>query len=349
MTRVSTGQFRRLTLILTLGVLSPAVDLPGSQGAAQLRDWTVLVYMNGDNNLEPFALRDFREMAHVGSNSEVTVVVQLDRIGKYVSPSPEEPSWTDTKRFLIRKGSKPLASEALINLGEINMGDPKALEDFVRWGRKSYPAKRYALVIWDHGQGFRDVADAPPLNAPFRSSSGAPHRSVSDDDTDGDKLFNSEVTAALQSALGDGKLDVLGFDACLMAMIETAYAMRDVSHYMVGSEELEPGDGWQYDDVLQKLQHDPRRGHSRHRCAPREVCTKTATARESQRRIQRQPSLRLTLHTSGCYPTQSACWRTNFRTALSRTPKKSLRRDLRVLSMHLARTHRTPRGSSFIT
>jgi hypothetical protein len=216
-----------------------------------------MVYMNGDNNLETFALRDFREMARIGSNSDVNVIVQLDRIGKYAKPSPGEPVWTDTKRFLIRKGSKPIVSESLASLGEVNMGDPKALEEFVRWARSTYPAKRYALVIWDHGQGFRDLTDATDLSASFRSSTAAPHRSVSDDDTNRDKLFNSEVTAALRSALAGSKVDILGFDACLMAMVETAYGMRDVAHYMVGSEELEPGDGWQYDDLLQRLQKQP--------------------------------------------------------------------------------------------
>jgi hypothetical protein len=217
-----------------------------------------MVYMNGDNNLETFALRDFREMARIGSNSDVNVVVQLDRIGKYAKPAPGEPLWTDTKRFFIRKGSRSIVSESLASLGEVNMGDPNALEEFVRWARSAYPAKRYALVIWDHGQGFRDLTEATELSTSFRSSTLAPHRSVSDDDTNKDKLFNSEVTAALRSSLAGQKLDILGFDACLMAMVETAYGMRDVAHYMVASEELEPGDGWQYDDLLQRLEGQSR-------------------------------------------------------------------------------------------
>ncbi len=222
------------------------------------RAWTVMVFMNGDNNLEHAALRDFKEMARVGGNADVTVVVQLDRIGKYSSSNEGVPIWTDTKRFVIQPGTRATPSEAIADLGEVNMGDPAALADFVRWARRSYPAERYVLVIWDHGQGYRDPTVAPSaLNLPFRSALSAPHRSISYDETNGDRLYNSEVTSGLRLALGPDKLDVLGFDACLMAMMETAYAMREVARFMVGSEDLEPADGWNYTDVVTRLEADP--------------------------------------------------------------------------------------------
>jgi hypothetical protein len=238
------------------GLAKTSTLLAGSNQPAT-PEWTVMVFMNGDNNLEPFALRDFREMARVGGNADVNVIVQMDRIGTYAKPAAGEPIWTDTKRFVIKKGTRPTAGDAIQSLGEVNMGDPAALQDFVKWGRSAYPAKRYMLVIWDHGQGYRNLKPANNTGTPFRSSTSAPHRSVSDDDTDADRLFNSEVVSALTPS-GMPKLDILGFDACLMAMVETAYAMRDVAQFMVGSEELEPGDGWQYNDVLTRLLAAPR-------------------------------------------------------------------------------------------
>src|SRR5690242_17620652 len=48
----------------------------------ELADWTVMVYMNGDNNLEPFALENFNDMAKVGSSDRINIIVQFDRIAK---------------------------------------------------------------------------------------------------------------------------------------------------------------------------------------------------------------------------------------------------------------------------
>ena len=61
----------------------------------------------------------------------------------------------------------------------------------------------------------------------------------------------------LSRVWSDAKIDVIGFDACLMAMLETAYALRDSGSVMVASEELEPGDGWSYDNFLRRLSPTP--------------------------------------------------------------------------------------------
>ena len=95
-----------------------------------------MVYINGDNNLEEDALIDFLEMARVGSTDEVNVVVQLDRIGKYVSKTDERfPYWTETLRFRVTKGMKPSREKCAqrSKLCEANMGAGKTLADFVAW------------------------------------------------------------------------------------------------------------------------------------------------------------------------------------------------------------------------
>jgi hypothetical protein len=76
---------------------------------------------------------------------------------------------------------------------------------------------------------------------------------VSNDDDTGDKLYNRAIQDALTALLGGTRLDVIAFDACLMAMVETAYAFREIADVMVGSEELEPGNGWNYTRWLQPL------------------------------------------------------------------------------------------------
>jgi hypothetical protein len=235
-------------------------------------EWTVLVFLNGDNSLEPMALDDFKEMARVGSSDRVHVVAQVDLNGGYAASPP----FTQTLRFHVEKDMPLKTTSALADLGEQNMGDGRTLKEFVRWGKQAYPAKRYMLVIWDHGDGFRanlthtaaaPLAPAgpglpprvpttqrdPAANNRIITKSGT-HRAISSDDTNGgDKLYNREI----QDALAGERFDVIGFDACLMSMLETAYAMRELTPVMVASEELEPGPGWQYDDWLGKLRDNP--------------------------------------------------------------------------------------------
>src|SRR4051812_32324835 len=193
-------------------------------------DWTVLVFLNADNSLDPESLDDFREMAKVGSSDRVNVVLQWDRLGE------ADPKWEKTKRLKVTKNLAVPSNESG-NIGEINMGSPDELRKFIVWGKASFPANHYALVIWDHGQGFR-AATRGMTTAHVNHATSAPavrgagFRSISSDDTNGgDKLYNKEVHDAVA---GQG-IDIIGFDACLMSMVETAYVLRDDAKVMVGS------------------------------------------------------------------------------------------------------------------
>jgi hypothetical protein len=200
-------------------------------------DWTFMVYIAGDNNLDPAALQDIAEMAKVGSSKDLNVVVQLDRARDQ-----------KTRRFYITKGGG-YSKDCVETFGETNTGDQAVLEAFIRWAMEKYPAKRYALVIWNHGGGWWDVvADRAKRNIAY------------DDSSDGDSLNNQELQAILSnvSQLQGKKIDLLGMDACLMAMVEVAYQLRDSVQITVGSEEEEPFEGWPYDQVLKVLKNKPR-------------------------------------------------------------------------------------------
>lgn len=226
--------------------------------------WTFMVYLDADNNLEPDGITDFLEMASVGTSDEVNIVVQMDRRPGYSSLYDD---WTDTRRFLIQNGDDP-SSAPVQNLGEENMGDPNVLQDFVEWAVTNYPAEHYALVIWNHGDGWRNmIREMSEAVRSARAPAGdwAVVKAVATDDTDNDKLYMKEVQTALQNAkfrsqgrTGTSvKLDLVGFDACLMGMVEVAYALRDVANYVVGSEETEPLGGWPYDAILGALDATP--------------------------------------------------------------------------------------------
>jgi hypothetical protein len=116
--------------------------------------WTVMVYLNADNNLEEFGIIDFNEMAKVGSTDAVNVIVQMDRIGKYITTKPQ---WTQTLRFRVTKGMSAIPKNAFADLGEVNMGSGESLRDFVKFCQQQYPADHYFLIIWDHGQGWRGI------------------------------------------------------------------------------------------------------------------------------------------------------------------------------------------------
>lgn len=232
--------------------------------------WTFMVYLDADNNLESAGIDDFLEMASVGSTTEVNIVVQMDRHPHSDPPyySDAYGDWTGTRRFLVQSGDDPGVTPVQ-DLGEQNMGDPAVLQGFVEWAVTNYRADHYALAIWNHGDGWRTLHKRMlerALDAESRGESGwAVARGVATDDTDGDMLYMKEVQTALEAAkqrLQDRhnlavKVDVVGFDACLMGMVEVAYALRDVTNYMVGSEELEPGDGWPYDAILGDLTATP--------------------------------------------------------------------------------------------
>jgi hypothetical protein len=243
--------------------------------------WTILVFLNAKNDLEPFAFPNFEQMAAVGSGAHVNIVVQFGRPKRHHQPVPANNAWSKTLRFHVQKGMKPTESEALEDLGAVDMGDAKTLADFVAWGRARFPSKRAMLVIWNHGQGWRlrqavkVGGDEETLRRHAAMRSEIPQdvgiemrgaaqvaddmklpggiRYVSNDDDTGNKLYNRAIQDALSALLKGERLDIIAFDACLMAMTETAYALRDVARVMVASEELEPGSGWNYEPWLRQV------------------------------------------------------------------------------------------------
>jgi hypothetical protein len=220
-------------------------------------DWTFMVYLDGDNNLESSAIGDFLEMASVGSSANINIVAQFDRIPGYDSSYG---NWTDCKRFYITSGLTPDAANAVQDLGEVNMGDPSTLIDFVNWAKTDYPAQNYAVVLWNHGGGWRaaELAGKEETQAEGLAATSKEDlifKAVCWDDTSGgDSLYMSEVQSALATT---GGANLIGFDACLMGMVEVAYEIRSYGAVMVGSEEVEPGSGWPYNTVLADLTANP--------------------------------------------------------------------------------------------
>ena len=243
-----------ILLILSISLTGCFLFPPIKNDSAE---WTVMIYLDADNNLESAGINDINEMEIVGSSDDVNIVVQVDRIPYSVLAANNQGyaddvsngDWTNTRRYYITQDFDPyLINSPLIggDLGELNMGDPQTLVDFASWATTNYPANKYLLVIWNHGGGFRSPAYTT--------------KDIAWDDTSGgDKITMPELEDALFAiSIQIGKkIDIVGMDACFMAMTEVAYQIKDYADILVASEESEPADGWPYDTILAQLVANP--------------------------------------------------------------------------------------------
>ncbi|MBI5831290.1 MAG: hypothetical protein HZB16_03150 [Armatimonadetes bacterium] len=213
------------------------------------RKWTVIVYMDGDNDLETYSVADANELERLPASDEVTFVVLWDRIRGYDSTNG---NWTDARRFVIQHDTDTnIVTSALLPseggnatvMGELDMGSATTLRDFVNWAQTNYPADHYLVDLWNHGSGWR------PVN---RSAQG--QRGINYDDTSGSFLATHNMDDALAVSQ---PLDVVAMDASLMQMAEVVYQMRNSCDYVVGSEESPPGEGYPYHLIFSGLVSNP--------------------------------------------------------------------------------------------
>lgn len=228
-------------LLITFSLLSLFACGGGGGGGGPTpvtsNKWTILVYMDGDNDLDLYTSGDLAEMMKVGSSSSATVIVQYDG---YQKPA---------KRMKVERGSLTTLQE----LGEVNMTSTDTIADFVRYGVTTYPADRYMLVMWDHGNGWKSGG------MPLPKTTGS---LLSDWDSNGVRSSespNGTVAQGIRDGLaGTGrKLDILGVDACIMATLEAAYEFRDLADFMVASQELVSVQGWDYKALLETVTSTP--------------------------------------------------------------------------------------------
>lgn len=214
------------SIVLAVLLLFTAVsaDAAAAKPKRAVKEWTVAVFLNADNNLDPFGMEDQKEMSKIGSNEYMNIVTLIDR-----ERGPAQINY-------IEKGKVTKIKD----MGELDMGDYKEFVKFAKFIKTNYPAKHYSFTLWNHGSGWKNKNE----NAVFRG--------ISYDDSSNNHITNNQLTIALKQiteALGQ-KVDILNFDACLMQMVEVAHAVRDHVNFMVASEELEPGKGAPYDDIL---------------------------------------------------------------------------------------------------
>jgi hypothetical protein len=254
-----------------------------SVGSLQaLAEWTVLVYVQANNNLSQYAEKNFYDMASIGSTDNLNILVEWHQLNK---PG----AW----RYKIDKGKMTFDS---CIAPESDGNNPQDLVSAMQWAVNKYPAKKYSLVLWDHGIGILD-----PLWGRYRPWSNQKHlvdpkivknnpriqingltkknhtthfypsKRVPDEASKNQTrgiLFNEQsrtymtnqlLSLALSqiktSVLGGKKIDLIGMDACLMAMVEIGYQTKNYADFLVASEEVELAHGWHYSSFLQLLKN----------------------------------------------------------------------------------------------
>lgn len=213
--------------------------------------WNFFVYLNGDNNLESDAKDDLNEMEKLGSMpGRMNVFALVDGAAGSKTKDgfvPDKDGWTSGTRLMwIQKdpsSSKKIVSREVevdprsdlgkllaAGKGELNLGDPKVTNAALKYVQQNVPSEHLFVDMWDHGDGWRAA-------------------SIDDSGTD-----LEPYKGHLKQAFDGVKVDVLGFDECLMGTREIAHAGKEMgAKYLVGSEFLEPGTGWNYGDLFTRF------------------------------------------------------------------------------------------------
>ena len=231
--------YKRIAALLLslLTALSLTACGGGSEPSADSGSWAIYWYLCG-SDLESdggFATGDLSELMEADLPENVTVVIET---GGALEWQNELVDGSVLQRYVCDSEGLTLVDEQ----PSASMGESGTLEDFLRFARENYPADRTAVVFWNHGGG--SVAGAA-----FDEVYGY------------DALTLSEMYAAFSAVwepdTEDQPLELVGFDTCLMATVDTAYTFCDLSRYLVASEETEPANGWYYSRWLQALADDP--------------------------------------------------------------------------------------------
>ena len=215
-----------IALLVIISAFPTTLTVGNAESEDNLPEWGFYVYMAGDNTLYEEVTDDLNEMKMVGSNNNLEIVTLTDQL-----------LGNDSHAYHVIKHGVEETTLSEINAtweNEIDMGDGETLKDFMVWATTEYPAQRKILVIWDHGSGWKKVAE-----------------------DQGSHLTVPEIRKAIEDyreITGDPPLTMIGFDACLMGMFEIAYELKDQAEMIHGSEAYEPLEGWTYNHLLYKLE-----------------------------------------------------------------------------------------------
>jgi hypothetical protein len=232
--------------------------------AQEPKDWTVLLYVAGDNDLEPYAAKMMQQIEDkCGTTDKVNVVAQLGRMsqpalkqlyagqGRKYEPTNIDGDWGGIRRYVVTqapdrttKNEDKILSKCVDKIENRQMSNATTLADFLVYGMKEYPAKHYMVALCDHGGAW--------LGA-FTSDASA---------TGHDIMKPGDIASAFKVAeTATGKKPaVVDMVACLMASSEVAYEMKDRAKYLLASEEIGTTASFDYGPVINKITQASEKG-----------------------------------------------------------------------------------------
>lgn len=229
-------------LLFLLAVVIGCTTNGYAQSIEPKRAFVLLIYMNGSDleSKHQLASQDIKEIvgSYKNKNNEddFATVILHGGTKKWQLPTPiASDSLTYSK--VTKNGFEKVKVAA-----NKSIGNPSTLVDFLSFSKQNFPAERYGLIFWNHGRG---------------SVHGFGYDEVFPDDLSLSLREMGEAFSDLKRNQKDLNLDFIGFDACLMATIETATVLAPYAAYMVASQELEPGEGWNYKYLINSLSADP--------------------------------------------------------------------------------------------
>lgn len=210
---------------------------PPVAGASEGDTWAVYWYLCG-SNLETdlgAASNDLSELLSEPLPEGVSVVVQTGGAKQWQNGIVDA---SRLERYVVNSGGMELVDSQ----PSASMGESETLEAFLSFARENYPAEHTMLLFWDHGSG---------------SVGGVCFDELFDDDHLTLPEIYSAVGSVWETDAYSQPIDIVGFDACLMATIDTAFTFSDVAKYLVASEELEPSSGWNYAEMARAFAGNP--------------------------------------------------------------------------------------------
>ena len=226
---------KRFCVLLALVMISTLFALPATGAQEGERELTILMYICGSDleSEEGEASEDIREMASsgIGASGEVSVLLATGGTSRW---SGYNFSSRNVQYYRLESSGPVLMKDA----GRMSMGDANTLSSFLRYGISAAPARRYILVLWDHGGG--------PV-----------YGLCNDENYRDESLSLAELKTGLDNGLQGRKLDIIGFDCCLMNCVDLCSDMVGIADYSVVSQELVSGTGLDYDGWMKPILENP--------------------------------------------------------------------------------------------
>ena len=215
--------FKKFLVNLILFALIFVANFSAKTFAAE--NVTVYWYVCGTDleSNSKFFTRNFEELQQIPLPENVKFVIQTGGTKKFHTKNfPDKIS----ARFVYdSQGLKEIE-----RLGELDVGSEETLKNFLQFGKENFPADKNIFIFWDHGGGalFGICVDEITEKS----------LSLNDIKNAFSETYGEKISAA--------PFELICFDSCLMATIETASTLQKFSNYMVASEEVTPGEGFDY-------------------------------------------------------------------------------------------------------